>query len=182
MDNFISIVEARVNRALRVAKMSVRATLDVEEDKEYYGFPIDFGGLRDIQYTGTEGPVRTLKYMSPEQMNNLTNIVPSSDIVEVYYTIVAQQLQIFPPKATGTIEIIYYQKLDPLSGSNLNNWLGDTNPDCYVFGILVEISSFVKSKEATALWDLRFKEVLGEVLDEDAKDRWSGTSLQTRIG
>lgn len=184
IDDFIEIVEARVNRALRVFDMSIRAELAVVAEQQYYGLPSDFGGLRDIELVSAEGASRiTMKYMSPEQMNQRqTSQQFSSPGQQVWYTLVAKQLQIYPPQDTGDIEIIYYQRLIPLAENNPSNWLSDRSPDCYIFGILVEISSFVKNAEGSALWDGRFKSTLKEIEFEDSNDRWSGTALETRLG
>lgn len=178
MDNFIGIVEARVNRVLRVSGMSMRATLPAV-DQEYYGLPSDFGGLRDAEYQNADGFKCTLKYLSPDLMNGVSNI---GNTVFIYYTIVAGQLQIQPIKDTGTFEIVYYQKVPGLTAGNTTNWLGDDNPDCYIFGLIVEISSFVKDGKAAILWDERFKAVLDEIEREDQIVRWSGPSLQTYNG
>lgn len=183
IDSFIKIVEARVNRKLRVFDMSVRATLPLVEDQEYYGLPPDFGGLRDIEIVASPDSGRqTLKYMSPEQLNNQQRASKTGQLQgQIYYTLVARQLQIFPPR-TGTLEIIYYQKLIPLTESAPDNWLSFNNPDGYIFGILTEISAFVKDKEATALWNGRYVDTIAEIELEDADNRWSGTALEVRVG
>jgi len=188
IDNFISIVEARVNRALRVGGMVYRATVDLSTvgaaNEEYFGFPDNFGSLRDIEIQN--GSARTtMSYLSPEQMNQMITAGASGYTgPKLYYTIIAQQFQIYPTFDQGTMEIIYYQKLIPLTSTppTNTNWLSEMNPDGYIFGILVEISSFVKDKESASLWDGRFKETIASIIEEDGKDRWSGTALITRVG
>ncbi|RLA03861.1 MAG: hypothetical protein DRQ47_04390 [Gammaproteobacteria bacterium] len=183
MDSFLRIVEARMNRAFKVGKMSTRASIDLSGasvDQEYFGLPSDFGGLRDIEYkSGTSRA--TFNYLSPEQMNakftaNLTD-------TKLYYTLLANQIQIYPVSSgSGYLEIIYYQKVPALTSGDSTNWLGDNNPDAYVFGLMTEVSAFVKDKEAALLWDGRFKESLAEIENDDSSERWSGTALQTRAG
>lgn len=183
IDNFLRIVEARVNRKLRTFEMSTRATLPLVEDQEYYGLPPDFGGLRDIEITASPDAGRqTLSYMSPEQLNNQQRLSTTGNPSRrIFYTLVAKQVQIFPPQ-TGTMEIIYYQKLVPLTELAPENWLSMNDPDGYVFGLMVEISSFVKDKEAAALWDGRFVNTIDEIDQEDKDNRWSGTALEIRLG
>lgn len=183
IDSFIKIVEARVNRKLRVFEMSIRATLVLSETESYYGLPPDFGGLRDIEISNGPGTAKcTLHYMSPEQLNqNQSNQIAGVTSNRIFYTLIAGQLQI-SPMTTGTMEIIYFQKLIPLTASEPDNWLSNNNPDGYIFGILTEISAFVKDKEATALWDLRYRDTIQEISDEDSDNRWSGTALEIRVG
>ena len=69
-----------------------------------------------------------------------------------------------------------------MSTNLTTNWLYDSNPDAYVFGILVDINSFVKDAEASTLWDGRFQQAMSEITLNDAKSTWSGTSLTTFAG
>ena len=181
MDRFLRIVEARVNRKLRVSGMSIRATVPLIDGDSYYGLPPDFGGLRDIEISSSpDANNKTLFYMSPEQLNNHSNSGGQGS--KIYYTIVAQQIQISPAQSMGIMEVIYYQKLIPLTSIEPVNWLSGINPDAYIFGLLVEISAFAKDKDAATLWNGRFVEVLDEIDNEDKTDRWSGTSLEIRVG
>ena len=183
MDSFLRITESRSNRAFRIGDQSARATIDLstgDVDQEYFGLPADFGGLRDIEYkSGTSRA--TFHYLSPEQMNERYTANQTGS--KLYYTIIAKQIHIWPVSSqSGTIEIVYYQRVPALTAIASTNWLSDDNPDAYLFGLMVEISAFVKDKEATVLWDTRFKESLSEIENDDLQERWSGTALQTRVG
>lgn len=178
--SFLPVVEARVNRVLQVSKMTVRATVPTIEGQEYYGLPEDFAGIRDIEVRtdATSTDRETLLYISPEQMNNHA----SNSGTKIFYTIAAQQIHIYPPQTDRLMEIIYYQQLPPLTSSNTENWLSKINPDVYIFGMLVEISSFTKDVEAAQMWQARFSASVDGIINEDEQTRWSGPSLQVRIG
>jgi len=181
IDNFLSIVEARVNVILATRKMTSRAVLTCDITKEYYGLPPDYNGLRDIEISDlVTGMSRiTPGYLNPEQMNNQSSYGGH----KIYYTILVDQVQITPKQDNSKqIEIAYYRNIPPLDSANPNNWLGDVNPDCYVFGLLVEISAFVKDMEAAKMWASRFKEATDNIQDNSDKDTWSGTPLQIRVG
>jgi len=186
IDSFLRIVEARVDRVLKVQRMTVRTLLTTVAGQEYYGLPSDFAGLRDIEVRSADtidGEARdrvTLEYLSPEQMNSATGIPASQS--NIYYTIIANQLQISPPQDSNVLELVYYRKLPNLTENDNTNWLSEDNPDTYVFGLMVEISAFVKNEQSTALWDARFKESLAEIDLDDSKSRWSGVALQMRNG
>lgn len=179
IDSFLKIVEARVNRALKTRDMSSRTTISTVLDQEYYSLPADFAGLRDIEFRDTvNSDIRiTMHYLTPEQMN----IVYSNSLQGYYYTLVANKLQISPTQPSGKIiEIVYYQKLVPLTSLATTNWLSASHPDVYTFGLLVEISSFVKDAEAKALWDVRFVDAVAAIQTDDDRIRWSGTPLTIR--
>jgi len=183
VDKFIKMVESRVNRKLKTRKMSVRSQIVTEDDKEYYGLPSDFAGLRDIEMTDAGSIEReTLTYATPEQMNALTErTILAGENAKIYYTIIADQLQIHPRQDARIMEIVYYQRLPNLNSSDTTNWLGDYAPDCYIFGILTEISAFVKDANAAKLWDDRFVGALNELDRDDIDERWSGTPMQMRV-
>lgn len=181
VDDFIKVVEARVNRRLNVRKMAIRAQVTCVDGQEYYGLPADFGGLRDIEVTSASNPkVRhTMHYLSPEQMNKAV----ANGASGYYYTIIADQFQIYPPQIDDSIvEIVYYKNLTNLTSSSIQNWLSMSDPDVYIFGILVEISSFVKDAAAKAIWDQRFNEAIAQIIEDDDSSRWSGTALTVRAG
>jgi hypothetical protein len=179
IDSFLKIVEARVNRVLKTRDMSSRTTIATVLDQEYYSLPTDFAGLRDIEFrdTATSDIRVTMQYLTPDQMN----IVYSNGLSGHYYTLVANKLQISPTHDSGKIiEIVYYQKLVPLTSLATTNWLSASHPDVYTFGLLVEISSFVKDAEAKALWDVRFIDAVNAIQSDDDRIRWSGTPLTIR--
>lgn len=198
IDSFLLLVESRINRKLKTLDMSARSVVDLtttDPDQKYFQLPDDFGGLRDIQVNLTDNAsnlssVRTLTYVNPEQMNNLENSgAQVGDITgrRIYYTIIARQIQIYPPQAPvapngGTLEITYYQRVPPLTAADPNNWISDEFPDSYIHGLLVEISSFTKDRDAFAIWKSRFDESLDEIQTEDSDNRWSGTPLTTKVG
>ena len=179
IDNFLRIVEARINRFLQVRKMASRVVLVTDENQEYYGLPNDFNGLRDIEIRASlDSTTRTtLKYLNPEQLNAV-----NEDYDGIYYAIIGDQLLIRPAQENKILELIYYQKVPALSSTDTTNWLSDDYPDAYVFGILVEISAFVKDVEATQMWEQRFSAALGAIENTDSRNRWSGVSLEMRNG
>jgi len=175
VDSFLRIVEARMNRFLRVRKMSSRAVLVTDEDQEYYGLPSDFNGLRDVVLRDTlDSKTRTtMQYLNPEQMNSIT-----ADHTGAYYAIIGNQLQIRPAQENKILEITYFQRIVELDSINTSNWMSEDYPDAYVFGLMVEISSFTKDAEAAVMWEQRFNAAMVAIETTDIKNRWSGTSLR----
>lgn len=186
IDKFLIMVESRINRTLKVLDMSARSVVDLvaNPDQEYFQLPVDFGGLRDISINITDGKQTTLDYLNPEQMNNVISnqSTGGQDTTKIYYTIIARQIQIWPKQSTGNLEIVYFQKVPPLTTINSTNWVSDETPDAYIFGLLVEISSYTKDADAFSIWKGRFDEALGELTVDDEMVRWSGTPLTIKVG
>lgn len=179
IDTFLRIVESRINRTIKVQKMAIRTQLVARDDKEYYGLPLDFAGLRDIAVMNNDSARSsrvTPAFVTPELFDAYRNVA-----VGIYYTIEANQLRITPQASTKVIEIIYYRRVPELNNTNmLTNWVSDYVPDLYIFGLMVEINAFIKDAEAKEFWDIRFKETLSELLLDDSLSRWSGPSLEIR--
>ena len=180
IDWFLRVVESRISRTLKISKMTARATLPLLQDQEYYGLPDDFAGVRDVEIRTdlTSRDRTTLRYLSPEQMNTQA----ANSGVTLSYTIIANQIQIFPPQADKLLEIVYYQRIPELKSAAPVNWLSNYNPDAYIFGLLVEISSFLKDDNATQMWESRFQGSISGITHDDAITRWSGTALTIKAG
>ena len=178
---FTKIVEGKINTALKTGEQSVRGQIWLERDQEYYGLPGDWGGFRDVEIikdgmkTG-----RTLTYLAPESMNSL-NRSDSSHRGHNYYTVIANQIQIAPPTDNEVLEVVYYQRLPALKENTDSNWLTEKNPDAYVFGLCAEMAAFAKDDVAFQVYDMRFKETLGQITQDDQVTRWSGPSLRVQV-
>ena len=180
MDNFIRMTESKLNRILHVQRQSRRALVQMVEGQEYYGLPSDFAGLRSIETreAADQNKRQTFKYRSPEQFSTAVN----AGLTSCIYTIIADQLHIWPSTDGDILAIVYYATLAPLGSINPENWLSKHYPDLYVFGLLIEISAFAKDAEAATLWNSRFDEALAGLDLKDQKERWSGTALQVMQG
>lgn len=186
-DNFLRLVESRVSRVLKTRKMTKRSTLPTGATSGYYGLPPAFLAMRDIQVnfanSSTNGKaVATLRFLSPEQMNNQANITDLPENRGIFYNITDDQLHILPEIPSGnTIEMVYYVRVPSLTAAVPNNWISDLHPDVYTFGVLVEISAFVKDVAAGNMWEQRYTNALSEIVSDDKESRWGlGTSMRVR--
>lgn len=146
VDDFIDLFEARVNRNLRVQEMEKRTT--ITPTGEYFDFPSDFLELRSIKVNTS--PPTILEYASPQKMDalGLTGGTPK------YYTIIGNQIRVSPSGAGSNIEISYYGKITPLSGTNTSNFLLDASPDYYLMGCILEAAIYAVDDRATGIAQL----------------------------
>jgi len=185
VDGFLRVVESRVNKKLKTQKMGSRSSLPIVNDQRIYDLPSDFAGLRDIKILDGARE-KTVQLATPEFISGLADnpsfVQQDPQFGTSFYSIVADKLEIFPPqKDTGTIDIVYYKRVPELTSGAANNWLSDDNPECYVFGLVVEISAYAKDAEAVAAWDMRFKESMNDIHIDDQTTRWGGPSMAVRI-
>jgi hypothetical protein len=179
---FMRIVEARINRALQTRYQAKRAYMTTRNDREYYALPADFAGLRSIsmcEQVGVDYPRQVMEYVTPDYMNAV--IRNGNTQSSPCYTIIENSIQVWPRTDAWILEILYYQRIEPLTADNPTNWASQSMPDVYIQGLMVEVCAYTKDSEASALWDARFRATLDEISAEDVIDRWSGTTPQIRI-
>jgi hypothetical protein len=182
MDMFMKVVESRINRYLATQDMAVWSYTTLVTDLHIYQLPEDWLSLRAIRISSILTPANgyTLNEINQPQMDMAINTNTGGP----YYSIVSKSLYLasIPDPLLYNLEINYYQRIASLTSTNTENWVSLNNPDCYLFGLMVEINSFVKDAEATALWEQRFTGALAEIHEQDHRATWSGTPLFTQVG
>lgn len=181
VDDFLKMVESRVNRKLKTLEAEDTVTLSAVPASVDAALPSTYSGFKEVNRVSS-GSVKTLKYLTPEALKGLTYELDSQSIGN-YYSISDNKILYYPELGSGeTITAVMFLKVPALTSTATTNWVSDDYPDCYVFGLLVEISAFVKDAEAKKLWDQRFIDSLNEIDTDDRIKRWSGSPLETRVG
>ena len=183
MTAFTRVVEAKINNSLRTGEQSVRSQIWLQKEQEFYSLPSDWGGAREVEILNEgEQYGQTLTYLAPEELNKISRQNTSAaNFHNNYYTIIAGQIRIAPPADYQTLEIVYYQRLPPLSDDTDSNWLTNKNPDAYIFGLCCEISAFAKDSALFDAYKARFAEALMDITQEDQITRWSGPALRVQV-
>lgn len=175
---FIQVVESRVNRALQTRNQSKSAFIATSIDVYRYALPDDFAGMRDVSIaTNLCNDKISLDYVAPSSLNHFAKTQELTNL----YSIVGNELHLSNCYEGKLIEIIYYQRIRPLTTSTPNNWLSDKYPEVYIQGIMVEVSSFAKDPESAQLWETRFTSSLDQMQHEDSVDRWSGPTMSVKV-
>ena len=193
---FLKMVEARINRILSTQKMSTTMVTPLISGVSVYPLPPDYLALILAGFVTTAPGLNVLAYLTPRELAesmlsdqtaiNNQNFIPA-------YTVSGNMLKLnFVPSddyaTNNSLSVEYYQQipplvpLDPLNPSVVDsNWISTLNPDCYIFGLLVEINAFVKDATAVPLWDARFKETLESIEVQDSTYVWGGPALTVRV-
>ena len=181
LDLFLRMGEARLSRLLKVRKASVRAIL-LANGGNMYALPPDFAGMRHIQIIPTDPTKRltVLDFLNPRQMTIKEQGERALNQLG-YYTIIADQLKISFEVSASTIEILYYQRIPPLTETAENNWVSIDHPDIYLCLLMFEIEIFTKNYTAADGWEARLDKALNELGVTDITERWSGDPLTTKV-
>lgn len=177
--NFIQLAEATFNRNLRTIEMEARSR--AYADGEYLERPDDFLALREAHIEGS--PDETIKYVSPQEMLNLT-AQNHSGAVPFVFTMVDEEFKFYPAPEDDSdmiIEIIYIQKIPALSDSNPTNWLLTDHPDLYLFCALAQAEGFLHNDNRIAIWASRCAQIMDEINDNANKQRVGSTPMEPRV-
>lgn len=172
--DFIALLEARLNRILRVPDME--ETLDVDAEA-IVDLPADFLELRSLTVDTsprTELIAQPLAQIESYYESDVTGL-------PAYFAISDGAFKLGPEPNDGyTLRIAYYQKIDPLSSDNQTNWLIVSHPDVYLWGALVMAEAFLWDDERVPLWKSAWDEALAELQGHGRRKR-HGAALSTRI-
>lgn len=183
MDLFLRMVESRINRALETQTMINTVQTVLVDNVFEYTLPTDYLSIKDIKIVNldNENYSYPLEMASPERVTTFR--MDGSD--QRIYAVLGNTVQIcsnpYDADLNLVLEISYYQKLTALDGVNTTNWISTNHPDAYIFGLMVEINSYVKDADAAMLWENRFNGVLSEITSQDSRYLWSGPTLKVKV-
>lgn len=167
---FIALAEAHFNRRLRRPEMENMATSTASA--ETLALPTDFLAMRSLYIDAS--PRRELQYVSHGTLR--TQYASTATGEPEVYTIADGGLVFGPAPGTSyTLDMLYWQKITALSGSNTTNWLLDMSPDLYLYGSLVHAAKYIRDDSETAA-DLIITERMIDELNADGVTRQAGAS------
>jgi len=172
---FISLAEARFNRALRLRSMETKQTASTVASQRNYNLPTNYIQMRNFQIN--KSPIVTLSYVTPEIYDRLWG--GSQGGIPSFYTIIGDEIQLGPiPGSVMTLEMLFYKRFDSLSASVATNWLLTNAPDIYLYATMLEAEPFIMNDERVALWSTFLDKAINEMQEQDNKDRHSGSAMR----
>lgn len=160
IQTFITLAEAKFNRAIRTRQMIKRATANV--DGRFFAMPADFLEARSFQLN--TNPITVLEYVTEGYGNTLNSNTYVSSGKPVKFTVVGTQLEVIPaPDTTYEAELTYFGKISALSDDNTSNWLLTSNPDIYLYGALLQSAPYLKDDSRIAVWAQLYTSCIDEL-------------------
>lgn len=158
--DFISLAEAQITRRLR--RSTVRATVTVSEAA--YVLPSTVAELRSLRLvTSDTRKDIAIAICSPEILNEHRAVWPAIGRPR-YAAVVGGSLLLVPaPDAAYSLEMSYFPKLVPLSGTNLTNIVLTEAPDLYLYGALMQSAPYLEHDERIPVWAGGFETALKEL-------------------
>jgi hypothetical protein len=166
--DLIALAEAEFNRVLRCPEMEVRSTATMAG--EALALPADYIGLRSMSSDNCK-----FTYTSADDLFGM----PSSYAGNPRHVAVSDGQFFFrPAPASGTVQIVYYQKIPAITVSNATNWLLTKYPDLYLFGALVQAEFYNWNDARLPLIKARVEEIISQIEQATQKERYGGRALR----
>ena len=178
--DFISLAEAQINRDVRHWNMEARSSGQQTGGDEYMQIPADWVESIRLHLTGTG--TSAVNLISRDAMADKRQKNEDTSGTPMYYTHADGQFQLYPtPSADTDFELLYFQKLDVLSGSNADNWLLLDSPDVYLYGALLHSAPYLAEDERVAIWAQMYSAAVTRLNEASEAARFSGSGLRLKI-
>jgi hypothetical protein len=176
--SFIALAETQMQREIRHHKMMQRAEADI--DTRYFALPSDWLETARFHVTG-DRPSR-LELTSMDDMLQMRQMNGNTSGRPTHYAHIGEQLEVFPtPGALYNVELLYFQKIPPLSDGNATNWLLTDYPDVYLYGALMQAAPYLDDDAKMQVWAGLYGSSINSINAESKKARYSGAGMRMRI-
>jgi len=71
------------------------------------------------------------------------------------------------PAAAYSVEVLYYQRLQPLDSSNQTNWFTEYAPQALLYGSLLQAMPFLKNDDRIPMWQAQYSAIMQTLKSED---------------
>ena len=176
--DFITIAEKQMEREIRHYKMIERSSGEL--DSQYSAVPSDY--LETVRFGVITG--NTFKL----ELTTLTDIMTRREGTQNtagrprYYAHIGETFELFPtPDQAYETELIYYQELPKLSGSQASNWLLEDAPDAYLYGSLMQASPYLGEDERVGVWSGLYAKAVSDINRVSEKTSQSSSGMRIQV-
>jgi hypothetical protein len=172
--DFIAMAEQDFNDELRVGQMEVSATVTLTNGAG----PLPNDYLQWRRVLSQDSPNRVLEFADPAWAED--HYMARTAEPAWHFTIVGSTIKTYPT-SVANLTLMYYQKIPPLSSSNLTNWLLSRKPQAYLYGSLVHAAPFLDDDERLTTYGALRKVALDSLRSTDIMGRY-GKAVQRPPG
>lgn len=175
----IEMAEAALNRQVRTRDMLSRSYIALSVSGRYVALPDDFLEARTV-YITSGGWTERLEFLTVERMQEWKG-VDRAQGRPAYYSVLGDEIELLPaPSDTFDIDMVYYQRIPKLDGSNATNWLIDSHPDAYLYGTLLQASPYLDKDRRIPTWQLMYDAALESLRLQNERSEFPGGTLKAR--
>ncbi|HEX7019009.1 MAG TPA: hypothetical protein VF159_03295 [Gemmatimonadaceae bacterium] len=175
---FIALAEATIRR--RVRRKRVRKM--VQFTQAAVQLPQECGELTSVRLvTGIRGQDGPLKIGTPEQLAEMRTVLSSAGVPR-FGAVVGSELLLAPaPDDAYDAELVFFEKLVPLSDANPTNLYLSESPDLYLYGALTHSAPFLEHDERMPMWRAVFDAAVEELNLQREREEYSAGLRPARL-
>lgn len=118
-----------------------------------------------MQVDGERQPLFLRKY---EYLREYWPSSTATDVPKYYADYDYDHWLIAPtPDANYSIEVAYYERVQPLDSTNQSNWFTTYAPQAMLYGTLLQAMPFLKNDERMQLWQAQYTQIVTTLKEED---------------
>lgn len=175
---FIQLAEAEIQRVLR--RTSKRQTITISE--ETTSLPTTVAELRSIHLvTSSVSLDKPISIVTPEMLAEVRarNMVAGRPR---FASIIGSNIVVSPaPDDVYAAEIVYFEKLTPLSDTQTINTVLTEAPDAYLFGSLAQAAAFLEHDERLPVWETKFNRALAQLETVREREEFNASLRPARL-
>src|SRR4249919_1309406 len=175
--NFVTLLEAELNRTLRVPEMEESAEITVTDSSAT--LPTD---LREIRHLYWNGDIDN--EIVPVPLSTIRRDYPLGSFTDrpLVYAVRGGDIELapLPGDIDGTLTVLYYEEIPALSADNESNWLIAAHPDIYLFGSLTMAEAFLWNDERVGQWRGAYENAVEQLKAQGVSKHHGGGPLFPR--
>jgi hypothetical protein len=163
---FISLAEFEISQEiktlgqLQIAESNMTASNAILQKPSRWRKTVSMS----VTVAGKKQPVYLRKY---EYLKNYWPDASQTSIPEYYADTDWEHWYLAPtPDQAYAFEVLYYERISPLSSANQTNWLTQNAPNAMLFGTLLQAMQFLKNDQRT-IFQQKYTEALQSLKTED---------------
>lgn len=118
----------------------------------------------EVTVNGAKSPVLLRKY---EYLKSYTPDATTTGLPKFYADYDYEHWLVAPtPDEDYAFEVLYYERIEPLSSQNQTNWLTQNAPNAMLFGTLLQAMPFLKN-DARQIFQQKYQEAIAALKTED---------------
>lgn len=163
---FISLAEFEIAQEIKTLGQLQVAESTMTADNALLQKPARWRKTVSMSVTvaGKKQPVYLRKY---EYLKNYWPDADQTDVPLYYADTDWEHWYIAPtPDQAYAFEVLYYERIAPLSSTNQTNWLTQNAPNAMLFGTLLQAMQFLKNDQRT-IFQQKYTEALQSLKSED---------------
>jgi hypothetical protein len=182
---FLSVLPVLIQQAeqkikRRVRRKTIRAQSTITQ--ESFSFPADCAELRSIHLlTSSQRQDLPIEIVTSEvRAERRARSAPTGR--PRWASVEGTQIVFAPaPDSTYKVELKYYEKLVPLSATNLTNSILTEASDIYLYGALLEATPFLEHDERIPVWKAAFDGAIAELDDQREREEFQASIRPARL-